>query len=260
MSIAPTDLAAWGLHCFCITARQTPQSIVRLDHNGDLLHRAAGGVPLAVLRSEGLVSSDSQIRLLQAFGLLRQIDDMLITTFPIIGPEAIVALRARIAKVTEGLAETIAADARAMQAALADAGHADSAYAVLFGYALDGLLWNEPALRNVLPDAKLDLDHPFWRGTFWAVYPDRTGAPGTNEAVEGRASFVTVWTDDLALDLRNETVIGPVRAACRGIGKNPGSGPAAPAPVIRAVCNDPIHRLASRIVAAIARWSDSRSG
>jgi hypothetical protein len=147
----PPDLAEWGLHCFCLTARQTPQSIVRLDDNGRLLYRAARGVTVAALRSEGFAAGESQIRLLEVFGLLRKTGDRLTTAFPVLGPDVVGPLRGRIAEVTQDLAEAIAADATGICGILGDAGHAASAYAVVFDYALDGLLWRRLARRNVLP-------------------------------------------------------------------------------------------------------------
>jgi hypothetical protein len=252
----PPDLAEWGLHCFCLTARQTPHSIVRLDDNGRLLYRAVRGVTVAALRNEGFAAGESQIRLLQAFGLLRKTGDRLATAFPVLGSDVVVPLRGRIADVTHDLAEAIAADAAGICTILGNAGHAASAYAVVFGYALDGLLWRRLARRNVLPATRLGIDHPFWRGAFWAVHPERVGAAGTNETEEGRASLVTVWTAELAASLRMTTVIGPVRDACRRVDDEHDGlfASGLPVPVVKARRGDLIHRLASRIAAIVARF------
>jgi hypothetical protein len=67
---APDDLAAWSLHCFCITARRTPHAIVRLDRNGRLLHAARHGISRGALREQGLLLADSQLVLLRDFGLV----------------------------------------------------------------------------------------------------------------------------------------------------------------------------------------------
>ena len=55
---APDDLAAWSLHCFCITARRTPHGVVRLDRNGRLLHAARHGISRGALREQGLLVAE----------------------------------------------------------------------------------------------------------------------------------------------------------------------------------------------------------
>src|SRR5262249_53187493 len=65
-----SSLSDWGLHCWCLTARRTPQRIIRADNNGRLLQLAVGGITRAELDRKLPGASDSQLTLLQTYGLL----------------------------------------------------------------------------------------------------------------------------------------------------------------------------------------------
>jgi hypothetical protein len=85
--------------------------------------------------------------------------------------------------------EVIVASARAQ-------GHPESGSAIVFGYALDGTFWEELRRRGPMPNTTLDLDHPFWRGAFWAIYPERTHSLGRNDVVLGARTLIGVWSED----------------------------------------------------------------
>jgi hypothetical protein len=48
---------------------------------------------------------------------------------------------------------------------------------------------------DAFPHLDVTPDHPFWNGAFWAVYPKRSGVPGTNDVFEGRVTLKMLWTD-----------------------------------------------------------------
>jgi hypothetical protein len=66
----PDDLGQWGLHCFCLTARHTPQRVIRMDGNARVLSHAVGGATLGELRASGLTVTDSQVLLPRTYGLI----------------------------------------------------------------------------------------------------------------------------------------------------------------------------------------------
>lgn len=191
----PEDLAHWGLHCFCIGARRTPHRIVTADNNGRILWMARDGITLSALREAGVEYRDSQLLLMQAFGLLEIDGGALQVVFPMLGSAAIQALTAQVRPATEALAASVANDSTRLLAALSARGWGAHHYAVLFGYALDGLAWVVLRKRGRLPSTALDLTHPYWNGVFWAVYPKRRHVAGTNEVVVNEDAFVAVWTD-----------------------------------------------------------------
>jgi hypothetical protein len=195
---APPDLSRWGLHCFCLSARHPPHGIVQADTNGRVLWRARDGSTVAAVREAGIRIDDSQLLLLRTYGLIREDDGHIKTAFPVLGPEVMEPLRARIQSLANLLLPEIARPSKAIVTALQREGSGGHGFAVVFGYALDGLVWDELRRLGELPDTTLDLDHPFWRGAFWAVFPERAGVPGTNEVqLQGR-TLVAVWTDRTA--------------------------------------------------------------
>jgi hypothetical protein len=240
----PDDLGQWGLHCFCIAARHTPQRVIRIDGNGRVLNQAVGGTTLGALKASGLAVTDSQVLLLKTYGLIDQTGDRITTAFPVIGPEAMLPLRARLSQLAAATAPALAGDARSIGQQLKADGFADHAYAVVFGYALDGLLWDELRRRGALPDTALDLDHPIWRGAFWAIYPERADVPGTNESQVGDRALVSVWTD------RTVEPLAALTDAHAGPAKS--DAWLSRLPVIHAAAGDPIHAAAGRLAARAA--------
>jgi hypothetical protein len=237
----PQDLRGWGLHCFCLTARHTPQRAATADDNGKLLWLAREGASLRALRQDGLQVTDSQILLLRTYGLLEQDGDRVRTAFPVLGPDIMIPLRARLRKIAGRVARELRPDVRIIAASLEAGGTADRLWTVVFGYALDGLFWDELRRRDALPDTTLDLDHPIWRGAFWAIYPERSGVPGTNEIALADSALVAVWTDR-TVDRLN---------AALDSHKNDASAPAGEL-IINNRLGDPIHDAAARIATTTA--------
>jgi hypothetical protein len=200
---APADLSTWGLHCFCIEAVRTPHRIVRFDNNGQILYRARTGVTKQALLQAGLAVTESQLSLMLEYRLLRKDGDVLTTAFPVLGPQETSSLRPKVNMLAARITPAITADVRAIAKILHDDGFADSTYAVVFGYVLDGLLWDELRARRQLPSTKLTLEHPQWNGAFWSIYPERVGVAGTNEVESGNAALVFTWTDRVSEALRS---------------------------------------------------------
>ncbi|OQO92309.1 hypothetical protein B1813_08805 [Saccharomonospora piscinae] len=201
----PDDLAHWGLHCFCLGARSTPHRVVRMDDNGRVLYYARTGTTRAELCEHGIRPTDSALALLRAYGLVTVDGDRISTAFPILGPEAMGTLRGRTAELAESLVPRILTDLDAITAALSLRGWARCAYGVVFGYVVDGLLWDRLRQAGALPSTELSVERPFWNGAFWAMHPPRTGVAGTNEVAQPGAAMTMVWTD---ATLRNLTSLG----------------------------------------------------
>ncbi|GIF45889.1 hypothetical protein DFJ67_5324 [Asanoa ferruginea] len=195
MRADPPDLARWGLHCYCPEALSTPHAVVAEGSNGRLLHATrGGGASRAALRARGLDPTEAAVARLREFDLLAVEGGLLRTTFPVLGSAETTPLRARLRSVGASLAAGIAAPVAGLCAALADLGLADSAYAIVFGHALDGLLWDRLARAGRTPDTALCATRPWWNGVFWAVYPPRPAAAGTNFTRTDDGTLVRVWT------------------------------------------------------------------
>lgn len=65
---------------------------------------------------------------------------------------------------------------------------------MVFGAYLDGLVWELLRTHDLAPPTEPTIDHPYWRGVFWAIWPPRDRVAGLNELHTGRATLVMVWT------------------------------------------------------------------
>lgn len=198
----PADLARWSLHCFCLRAKSTPHRIIHLDNNGQLLFEAVKATTAEKLRENGIPVNESQLVLLETYGLIDREANRVRTRIPVLGPKAISAIRLAAASAARETLSDVSAAAGDITELLTSRELRASAHAVVFGHALDGVLWSLLAARGTLPDIELTIDEPFWRGAFWAVYPGRDGSAGTNEVTEGNTSMVMVWDDVSVESLR----------------------------------------------------------
>ncbi len=216
----PADLARWSLHCFCLTARRNPKTVVELDNNGEILFWAAGGKTRAEIEADGIPIRESQLVLLETFGLVERRDDHINTRIPIVPPEAISLIRDVIATAARRAIPGVSKAASGIASALASRDLDASAHAVVFGHALDGVFWDSLRQRGFLPEIELTVEEPFWRGALWAVYPGRTGTSGTNELSVGNNHLVMVWEEGSAEALRDLASHPGTRALLRNITAN----------------------------------------
>ena len=213
---APPDLARWSLHCFCLGARSTPQRVARLDNNGRLLHSAVGGTTIGSLREQGLDVTESQLWLLSTYGLIELKGDQIETTFPMLGPRAVATVRSTAESTAWAVVDEAGRKAGEIGSTLAEFDLEGDGFAVVFGHALDGVIWDLLRQRGGVPDVSLDLLNPLWRGVFWALYPGRPGSAGTNELAGDGSALIMVWDEDSADGLRS-------LAATPGLGESLGT-------------------------------------
>lgn len=191
----PPDLSQWGLHAFALGARSTPHAIVAMDDNGALLYRARDGITLTELRARGIEPSQSQLKLLRIFDLIAINGDEVTTAFPVVGPEVLDSLRPGIRRFASDLAHQVSGEVQAITAELRRRGHTGHDYAVVFGHAVDGLLWDRLRACGLVPSTELSVERPFWNGAFWAIFPPVAGGAGVNELSGKAATLIMVWTD-----------------------------------------------------------------
>lgn len=192
-SPVPPDLRDFGQICFCTSRVATPHMVIAYDSNGPLLYLTRNGATREQLADAGVLVAESQIRVLKDWGLLRENKKVLITAFPVLEPGAMGALRARLRPVAKRLLPALLPHTAAIKRELISRGQQEAAYALLFSYVLDGLVWDELRSTGKLPKLDITVEHPYWAGTFWAVYPKQDAMPGTNTRSEGRASLKMMW-------------------------------------------------------------------
>ena len=252
---APTDLALWSLHCFCIRARSNPKTVVRMDNNGEVLLRCVGGASRESLVSSGIAANQSQLTLLEAYGLVTIEGDVITTSFPVLGPAQIAEVRDRATAAAADVMPEVVSRAETLVGLLAARDLYASGHAVVFGHALDGVIWDLLRTRGALPGVELTIEEPYWRGSFWAVYPGREGSAGTNEINDGSATLVMVWDDETAESLRSMAaepalpeLLGSIEARDESTTLLGLSGDHRPIPVIGTATEDDLH-LASGALA-----------
>jgi hypothetical protein len=263
---APDDLADWSLHCFCITARRTPHAAIRLDRNGRLLLAARRGIARGALRERGLLVADSQLVLLRDLGLIETEGEQVRTAFPILEPLTMTGIRAALRDEAARLVAGWDADLAAIHRLLFDRNLRSHAFAIVFGYVLDGMLWTLLRYRRAVPDTTLTLEQPYWRGAFWALWPPRQASAGTNELRTESARLVMTWTPAtvVALDrISTDPALAADVEACgrrvvRGAAEIQSAqlqgtlpGDAWRVPAIRTGVDGPLARAGGRIVLAI---------
>lgn len=256
---APRDLAEWSLHCFCLKARLTPHRVVEMDTNGRILFEAVGGVLIDELRRRGIAVTDSQLALLADYGLIDRDRHVIETRFPVLGPTEVTVVRSRTRTIAQGLLANVSGMVLDLVGKLASRGLEQSGYAVVFGHALDGVVWDLLRAREMLPPLELTVETPFWRGSFWACFPGRQGSAGTNEIRENETTLVLVWNDEMAERLAAFSSEPGLRPLLRSIDQTaigasfaPVTGADRLVPVIHPVESDPIHAACLDVAQVVA--------
>jgi hypothetical protein len=266
--LAPDDLSKWDLVCFCSAEHYTPHRVLEADSNGRILFYARNGATKQQLVAHGVVSSDSQLIVLEDWSLLAKQGDVYTTHMPVIGPEPMAALRELLrGPAARAVAET-RDDVVAIAATLAQAHLADHTFSVVFSYVLDGLVWDRLKARAVFPSNTITAEHPHWNGSFYAFYPKRVGVPGTNGSAEGHLGVDMTWNSETVAALgrlqasaefrtflraRNEG-LSPADAIATtdGIWRLTDAGGKLRVPLIEDSAGDPIHDRGSRIADVLA--------
>ncbi|WP_144070102.1 hypothetical protein [Nonomuraea indica] len=187
----PEDLARWALHCYCPNAIRTPHQVVRDGNNGQVLYAARHGA-----LTKHLNISDTQLSELLEFRLLERDGEKVRTAFPVLGSREITSLRTALRRLATPLVDAVEKPVQDIAVELQRRGIDHSLYAMVFGYALDLLLWHQLRAGDAVPDTELTAERRWWNGAFWALYPPRLGGSGTNfYRFAADLTLVTVWSD-----------------------------------------------------------------
>ncbi|RSN11737.1 hypothetical protein DMB42_14330 [Nonomuraea sp. WAC 01424] len=187
----PADLALWALHCYCPNAIRTPHQVVSDGNNGRALYAARHGAA-----RRDLDISDEQLAKLLEFRLVERDGERLRTAFPVLGPGEMGPLRAALRRLAIPLVDAVEKPVRELATELRRRGIGHSLYAMVFGYALDLLLWQRLRAEEAVPDTTLTAERPWWNGAFWAIHPPRADSSGTNfHRLTEDLTLVAVWSD-----------------------------------------------------------------
>ncbi|MDH4222382.1 MAG: hypothetical protein OEV55_02465 [candidate division Zixibacteria bacterium] len=188
-------LEKYQFHCYCTTIRSTPQAVIKLDNNGQILVECLPGKTVQQLTDGGTQFTESQIRLLKDWGLLQEEEGILKTTFPILDVDRTNHLRKLMKESTAILSQNLKEEIISLIAELKSINRGKNAYTILFSYVLDDLVWDLWEEKEILKRREISQENPLWTGEFWVVYPARTLSCGTNSISDKGVSLKVNWSE-----------------------------------------------------------------
>ena len=191
----PVNFDSYDFLQFISSAGQSPQQIIKLDNNGDILLACIEGSTRDQLKASSVRFVESQIELLETWRLLDEKDGILKTAFPILDARMSGRLRETTKAVVPALSRRLQPDVLKLVALLDKSGRKRNAYTILFSYILDGLVWDSFMERNLLEQRVITAEVPLWAGEVWAVYPPRAFSMGTNSVSDKGISLKVNWTE-----------------------------------------------------------------
>lgn len=197
---AENETAAWGdfrLGQFISSRGRTPGDILGLDNNGDILLACRDGCTRATLEAAGVPVLGSQLELLRAWSLLAEDEAGLRTAIPVVDAAGSKILTERASELTDTLADAVAAEVAEVVAALEAEGWGGHAYAVLFSYILDGMVWIYFDERELVGRRGVSRGGAPWGGEAWAYLPTRELEPRTTVLRRDSMTVKLSWVEPL---------------------------------------------------------------
>jgi hypothetical protein len=165
--------------CYC--SGKTPHSILGYDNNWQLLWAFKGGLSKKGLDSLHIPYTNSQLKLLTIFKLIRFEEDEYYTDIPILDAKQTYELRNKTKQLAELIIPIIENDIKSLVAVIKSENHSSSQFSIIFSYLLDGLVWNKFEEKKIVePLDDINADNWPWAGTFWLLTPARNNGHGTN--------------------------------------------------------------------------------
>ena len=184
----------YELHFFGHATGYTPQSIIRLDNNGEILLACKTGKNIEQLKESNIKITQSQIILLQDWRLLIKENDTFKTSFPILNSSETEYLRKISKEVAQGIGPELKDEICALKDVLKSQGYEKNIYTILFSYILDNLVWLELEEPQKIMEKEITIKEPFWAGFLWALYPSRKFSCGTNSSTNQGVGLYLNWS------------------------------------------------------------------
>ena len=184
----------YDLHFFGQATGSTPQSIIRLDNNREILIACRIGKTREQLKTNNIEATQSQIRLLRDWRLLQGEDEILRTGFPILDSSETECLRKATREAALIIGSGSEGEVHALKEVLRSEGYEKSSFTILFSYVLDDLVWDEMEEAGRILERKITIEKPFWAGFLWAICPPREFSCGTNSSTNQGAGLYLNWS------------------------------------------------------------------
>ena len=191
----PISLNKYEISCFVYATGSTPDRIIKLDNNGQILLVCIPGKTIEQLKALNIPFTSSQIRLIKDWRLLRERNKVLKTTFPVFKIDKTKHLRNLMKESAIILGGNLEKDIISLKKELLLIGREKNIYTILFSYILNGLVWDGFKEKDVLSEREITIEKPFWNGVIWAVYPPRNFTCGTNTISDKGVKFIVNWSE-----------------------------------------------------------------
>ena len=192
-----SDFASNESICFCTPKKSTPQNILTIDNNWEILLNLLTPKTTKQLDSIGLKYTISQLKLLDDWSIIETVNNnqykAIINIFDSIQTEQ---LRSYSMKYSKMLIPIIDNDVEKLRAHLELAKKDKNTYTILFSYILDDKVWDYMKASTLIGENLITIDKPFWSGDFWTLYPKRLFYCGTNSFSNNKYSFKVNWSEN----------------------------------------------------------------
>jgi hypothetical protein len=183
--------------CYCTPKKSTPQSILAIDNNWEILLNLVTPKTTKQLDSIGLKYTISQLRLLEDWSIIEIVNNnqykTIVNIFDSIQTEQ---LRSYSMKYSKMLIPIIDNDIKELRGHLELTKKDKNAYTILFSYILDDKVWDYMKVSKLISEHLISIDRPFWSGDFWTLYPKRIFYCGTNSFSNNKYSFKVNWSEN----------------------------------------------------------------
>lgn len=168
----------YEMTCYC-SARETPHSIVAYDNNLQLIIAFKHGLSKKGLDSLKIPYTNSQLKLLRFFNLVRIENNKYYSTIPVLDSIQTVSLRVQSKIIADKIYPTIEKSLKDLVAYLNSVQNSQNAFSIVFSYVLDGLPWHVFYEKEIVKPFNNNNLSP-WNGYFWMLASKRKEKFGTN--------------------------------------------------------------------------------
>ncbi len=187
----PEKLSDFEVHQYVASAGFSPASLMELDSNDEILLACREPRTREELMTANIEFIESQIVLLRSMRMLKLEGDRLETLVPRLDGEDAARVRSAAAAAVPDLLAGMREEVEQIRDELAAEGFGDHAYAVIFSYILDGMVWDFfEEYKEVLP-RKISVSRPHWAGVLWGIHPPRAFST-TTRSVSGSDLFFKI--------------------------------------------------------------------
>lgn len=182
--------------CFCNTTKFTPNSILEMDNNWEIVQALIQPKTTSQLDTMGIKYSSSQLELLEDWSIISKSGDNYQTALLIFDSTRTSELRKYSVLLSKNLVPEISDDIKRVKNVLKKMNREKNIFSILFSYILDGMVWDYLEADSISPNSEITSKRPFWAGEFWILYPKRSFSCGTNSISDKGYSIKVNWSEN----------------------------------------------------------------